>query len=303
MVLDFCVLVLLLLYALLGFTRGLMAQLVGLVGIIAAWILAPLGAPIVRNLLFSSGTETWAHLEVASMMIAAIVVLICVQLLFRLIPDLLRRWSDSLRGVDTVLGVVFGAVRGAITAYLFLCAMVYAESPMVRRIPEMGEQMLTSRVVAEVRKNNLLTTLQFSDFDRLRRGLAAAGQKGADSADSAIASKLNDVPSFRAAARNAELRRLARDGRSSELLDHPMVHELMADPRVRNALGATPTPTTAPATAGHGRVEGVVKEEEKATKDRKKKKKKKAKPRRARRKTKARPVEVEPEDVDPGIDE
>ena len=123
--------------------------------------------------------------------------------------------------------------------------------------------MHTSRVVAEVRKHNLLTTLQFKDLDRLRRGLAAVGRKGADPSDAAIARKLGKVAAFRTAARNAELRQLARDGRSSAMLDHPMVHELLADPRVRAILGAAPAPASPEASDRRpdvGRVEGPAEE-------------------------------------------
>ena len=289
MALDFGVLVLLFLYALFGLTRGLMSQIIGLVGITAAWVLAPMGAPLVRKLLFSSGTETWAHVEVASMLVAAVIVLVVVQLLFRLIPDLLRRWSDALRGVDTALGTVLGLVRGAITGYLLLCAMIYAESPMVRSIPEMRKQMQTSRVVAEVRKNNLLTTLQFSDLDLLRRGLAAAGSASADPDDAAIAKKLSGVEAFRTAAKNSELRQLARDGRSSELLDHPMVHKLMADERVRSILGAPsgPAPARAPETVRDvGRTDRVP-----------------AAPKRKKSKRAPASKKLPAEEIDPGIDE
>ncbi len=247
MILDSCVIVLLLLYALLGFTRGLMVQLLGLVGIMAAWILAPILAPHVRGLLFSSQSQTWAHLEVASLLIAAVVVLIVVQLLFHLIPGLLRRWSDALRRLDSTLGVAVGVVRGAVTAYLILCTMIYAESPMVRRLPDMARQMSTSQTVAEVRKNNLLTTLQFSDLETLRRALAAWKSKGASPDDTAAARELGQVPAFRAAAGNKELRQLAEEGRYSALLDHPMVHELLADERVKDAIAATvrePQPQT-----------------------------------------------------------
>lgn len=239
MTLDFCVLVLLFLYALFGFTRGLMVQLLGLVGILAAWILAPMLAPFVRGLIFSSKTETWAHKEVASLLLAAVVILIVVQLLFSMIPDLLRRWSDALRRLDSTLGTAVGVVRGAVTAYLVLCTMIYAESPMVRQFPEMSEQMKTSRVVAEVRKRNLLTTLQFSDLETLRRGLAAWKRKGATGDDAVAAKELGQVPAFRSAAKNKELRMLAQQGRYSELLDHPMVHELMADERIRAAIEAS----------------------------------------------------------------
>ncbi len=239
MILDFCVLVILILYALLGFTRGLLAQLLGLVGITAAWVLAPMLAPYVRKLIFSSDSQTWAHLEVASLLIGAVAVLIACQLVFQLIPDLLRRWSDALRRLDSTLGTAVGLVRGAITAYLMLYVMIYAESPKVRRFPDMARQMNTSQTVVEVRKRNLLTTLQFGDLETLRRGLVAWKSKAANKDDAVAARELGQVPAFRSAAGNKELRQMARDGRYSALLDHPMVHELLADQRVRDAIEAT----------------------------------------------------------------
>ena len=241
MALDLVVLVLLFLYAVSGFVRGLMAQLVGLAGIVAVWLLAPPLAPWCRRLLFSSSSDTLPHHEIASLLIVAAVILIVVQLLSSSIPDLLRRWSDAVRSLDSTFGTVLGVVRGSLTLYLCLCAMVYVESPLQRQVPDLGRQMRASQVYAEVKRNNLLTDLRFQDLERLRVAIAdyGASESGAETSSSAQA--LKALPISKETLVDGRLIKMAREKRYSELLENASVRSLLADPavlRLLHGLGA-----------------------------------------------------------------
>lgn len=240
MVFDFTALALLFFYAIAGLTRGLMAQLIGLLGMAAVWFLAPPFAPVFRRLIFSTEHRGAPHIEIASLLIAGAVILIAVKVVVSFIPDTLRRWSEGVRRLDNTLGTVLGLVRGVVTVYLLACALIYVEAPLSRRYQELDKAFAESRVMEEVRPNNLLTTLSFQDLERLSEALASWGSARTPQEDPQAArraERLRGLAGFRSAARDPELRRLARELRYSELLEHPKVQQLLADSDVLEALG------------------------------------------------------------------
>jgi membrane protein required for colicin V production len=115
---DFAVLAVIAISALLAFMRGLVREVLGIGAWIGAGIAAAWGLPLVRPQFHQwMGASPWA--DPAGFVAIFVVALIVLMLVAHLIGRLVRR--SALGGLDRTLGLVFGIARGAalvIIAYI-----------------------------------------------------------------------------------------------------------------------------------------------------------------------------------------
>jgi len=166
---DLAIAAVLLLYTVIGWRKGLLSQAVGLCAIVAAWLAAPWIAPLIARTLFAAAPAGQLETEVASMLIAALLVVVAVYAFVRLIPEALVAASDGLKQLNRGAGAVFGGIRGVATVYFLLCALAWLEPGVGRRIPRSREALQQRNVMDVVRRNNMLLLMNFRSLDLLRK--------------------------------------------------------------------------------------------------------------------------------------
>jgi len=198
---DGAVIAVLLLSALLAFTRGMVAEVLS----VAAWggaaLVAMYGLPFAQPVV-----QRFVHMEMAAYVVTAaglfIVAMITLGLLFTRIA---RRVQDSrLSALDRTLGFVFGLVKGGVLisiAYLFFAWLVPpAEQPVwlqqakTRPLITTGAGMIYELVPASLRNERMNQVDPARDrarraieakeaLDRLTSPVPAGGKTGAQPAD------------------------------------------------------------------------------------------------------------------------
>jgi membrane protein required for colicin V production len=139
---DFAVLGVIAVSALLAFMRGLVREVLGIGAWVGAGVAAAWALPLVRPQFHQwMGTSPWADpVAFVAVFVVALIVLILVA---HAIGRLVRR--SALGGLDRTLGLVFGLVRGAalvILAYIFV--------GLVKPVDQWPEAVLQARSIGLV---------------------------------------------------------------------------------------------------------------------------------------------------------
>ena len=156
MELDAAIAAALLLYVGFGWWRGLFSQVVGFVAIGAAWVLSPLLAKPVEAVLFASHPAGAFAVKAASVLVAALLIVIAVYALVRALPEAVAERSKLLKAANRSAGAVFGAARGVASVYLLLCALAWVEPGLKPHAPRVTNVLQQSATMDIVRRNNLL---------------------------------------------------------------------------------------------------------------------------------------------------
>jgi membrane protein required for colicin V production len=140
---DFAVLGIIAISALLAFMRGLVREVLGIGAWVGAGVAAAWGLPLARPQFHQwLGTSPWASPWADPIAFVAIfvVALIVLMLVAHAIGRLVRR--SAIGGLDRTLGLVFGLVRGAaliILAYIFV--------GLVKPVDQWPEEVLQARSI------------------------------------------------------------------------------------------------------------------------------------------------------------
>ncbi|WP_091906683.1 CvpA family protein [Chitinasiproducens palmae] len=125
--LDYVILAVLLLSALRGAWRGLLAEVLSLVGwVVAVWLAARYGWMIARYV-----PADWPGGALTQWALGFVAVVAVVMLASGAASALLGRVVGAtwLRSVDSSLGFLFGALRGALLVLIMIVAATYTELP------------------------------------------------------------------------------------------------------------------------------------------------------------------------------
>ncbi|MEY3013102.1 MAG: Colicin production protein [Pseudomonadota bacterium] len=254
MVLDVAVLAIIALSVLRGWWRGLLAQLLGLGGLVAVWLLAPrLVAPI-RLWLLAHGQPAGMFVEGVSLLLAVGTVLGAAWLLATIIPDAVRRWSESAGDADRAFGAALGGVRGVLFAAMLLATVAWAEPVLSQQIPSLREPLRDSHAVTAARTWNIWRLVDPDRLESLRKALAARATWPSDLSPMTL-SILRD-PSLQRAAVVRDHRTLLADPRVVAVI----IEGELADEFERLDAETEPEPEPEPAhnpEVGGGEAEGV----------------------------------------------
>jgi membrane protein required for colicin V production len=122
---DLALLTILLISVLVGIVRGLVFEVLSLLGWIAALLVAYWGAPQVADMLPLSGVTAGLKHGIAFGLLFLVSIIVW-GLIARMLRTLIR--SSPLSGIDRVLGAVFGAARGVLL--LFVIVTLASLTPM-----------------------------------------------------------------------------------------------------------------------------------------------------------------------------
>jgi membrane protein required for colicin V production len=115
---DYAVLIVIALSALRGMWRGLLAEVFGLIGWVAAFLIASRYVGRVAAYI----PDTWPGGQLTQWLVAFVALVIAVMLVVAVFSALLNRLTEAtgLRGVDRSLGTLFGLVRGVILVLILV---------------------------------------------------------------------------------------------------------------------------------------------------------------------------------------
>ncbi|MDX9720773.1 MAG: CvpA family protein [Myxococcota bacterium] len=238
MVIDFFVLFVLVLMSWLGHRKGFAAQVAGLAAIVAVYFLAIPAASLVRNLLFAREGISFPGVETASIIIAGVIVFLLTWLAVRFLAGSLTTISERIESIDAIVGAIFGFLKAVLFSYLFLCVLVYAESPLSSAMPALGEQAQSSLSVSFARRFNIITRLRYPELSNLRLAMEAADDPDKAERNESLQRLLaND--DFKSVMQDESLMQAAAQRNYSTLLADERVLRLLADEDFRKVLSDT----------------------------------------------------------------
>lgn len=239
MTLDLVVAGLLLLGALLGAIKGAARQLAQLLAAVLAWLAAgPVGHFFGDVVAGRLGTSLTVGVVIATFT-AFLLIFIVVQLVATgVLRRLLSGREPGNRGLDRLLGLVLGAAKFGLIAYVALCAATFVESNVVLAGRRLVLTPRDSLLAGLCRQYNLLEVQQFSGVKDLVAVARLASEPGS-------AAKLKANPDYVALSRNprfkkaldaAGMRKAIESGDYRALLESNPVVELIQDPAARHHL-------------------------------------------------------------------
>ncbi len=112
--------------AVLGFMKGFLKQLAGLLGLVAGLLLAKALYATVAERVFLPLTDSLTVAQV----IAFIVIWLAVPLVFLMVASLLTKAMEAvaLGGVNRLLGALLGALKYALLVSLLICVVEYIDA-------------------------------------------------------------------------------------------------------------------------------------------------------------------------------
>lgn len=238
MILDFLVLAVLGAVSFLGYRKGFARQIVAFVAIVAVYFLSTPVAAVVRAVVFQERDITFPGIEVASLVIAALMIFIGAWLLGRLFAAAITALSERIEAIDAILGAVLGFVKGFLVVYLVLCGLVYAERPLGSKFEGLGRQLESSFMVAGARRWNILTTLRYPELSELRDAMVVAEDPEKASRNEALVELMKNED-FQSVLGDATLMKAAEERDYSTLLSDQRVLRLLADENFRTVLSET----------------------------------------------------------------
>lgn len=238
MFLDLFVLAVLAAVSFLGYRKGFARQIVAFVAIIAVYFLATPVSAIVRAVIFQERNITFPGIEVASLVIAGVMIFIGAWLLGRLFAAAITSLSERIEAIDEILGGVLGFIKGFLVVYLVLCGLVYAERPLSQKFSSLGEQMESSFMVAGARHWNILTTLRYPELSELRDAMLVANDPEKAERNEAMV-RLLENEDFQSVSQDETLMQAAQERDYSTLLSDQRVLRLLADEDFQTVLTET----------------------------------------------------------------
>ena len=192
----------------LGWRSGALRQIVRILALIAVVVGVPFVAPVVRDLILGQSGRAAPGIEVASIVIAGLLIYVTIAVGGWFLIKTMRFVSRTLSFFDRVVGASVGGLKAVVLVYLFAALIVFLEGPLSERDPDDRLALRDGIITGFVGDYNVLAPWQFPDLDHLQYALAVAGQL-----------EEADEEAFSAQYRDAS--RFLADERVIEVLDDP----------------------------------------------------------------------------------
>ncbi len=204
----------------LGWRSGALSQSLR-VGAAIAVIFATAPVSAVLRATALANYPAGAALDVASMVLAALLIYLGISLTGWLIIGALHATSALLSRADRTLGLLMGAIKAALLVYVLATCAVLLAGPLQGLDPDDGWHLRDGVATSFVQRYNIIAPWRFPDLARLHASLRVAAF-AAQSHDNARA--LHEHPQAADFLRRDDLRALAAD----EQLMHDAARDLYA---------------------------------------------------------------------------
>ena len=234
MALDLCCVFVLLLFVVLGYLSGFLAQLLRLIAFVTAYVLSALLAGVVAPLLATHFSLTAVSAKILAGAVLFVSVYACCSMLSWWWLRHRKRGEQS-RGfsLDGALGGLFSGIKTALFLLVLFDALTLLAAPFHSQLQPLG--LAQSRAAAFARQHSLLSRLTLPVVGDLQTLVELT-------ADRRLQQKVVREPQVQRLLRHPKIRRLvgdrklqaaARRGDVSALLADPRVDALLQDPELR----------------------------------------------------------------------
>ena len=171
---DLCFAGIFLLLVYFGWRSGMLGQALRVGAAVAVVLLtAPVSALLVHVLFDPQDALASPALEVASMVLAAILIYLSVSIAGWLIIRGLRKLSRTLSTADRLGGALIGALKASLVVYVLGVFLVMMHGPLAATDPEDSMHLRDSAVGEVVQQHNLIAPWRFPQLKQLHAALRA----------------------------------------------------------------------------------------------------------------------------------
>lgn len=157
-----------------GWRSGMMRQALRVGAAIAVVLGTPFVSRVLCLVLFKEDSVAAPVLEVASMILAAVLIYIVVSLAGWLIIKGLHKLSDTLSSADKLGGAAIGGFKAALIVYILGSFLVMLHGPLHASDPEDRFHLRDGAVTSFVQDHNLIAPWRFPQLGQLNAALRVA---------------------------------------------------------------------------------------------------------------------------------
>ncbi len=202
-----------LMMAFLGYRSGAISQVIRIGAIIAAFLLSPVVASIIREVWAAEAEVAPPMSEAISLGVAAFLIYFAVSFSGSLAIRTLRMVSKTLSSMDRLIGLALGTAKGLIVCYIIASVFLVALVPIEKRDPKDEFHIRDGQVLPFAQKHSILLPWQFPSVRRFHQMVRFA--------DWVKREKLQS--------------RFRDNSRIGEVLQHKEIKELLADEGIVSA--------------------------------------------------------------------
>lgn len=170
MVIDIGLLVVVFVWAVFGYRKGFMHQLIGLLALVCVVLFSTTLAQIAERILADEVgiSMAGARMRILLTSTCAAIIYITISLVGAFLHQTLVKGIKPAEKTDRVLGMTLGILTSAIAIYVVMCALVLAREKIDKYLPEAGGSLDQSVVYQTAYDYNIVTA---SPFDLSLPGL------------------------------------------------------------------------------------------------------------------------------------
>ena len=211
-----------------GYFTGALTQVTRIIGLILAFLAAPVLAAVYKEILFGPqwpGGATW---EWGMLLLAGASVYGTVSLLGFLLSRLMHKASDEMSATDKSFGAFIGLFKALGVVYLLISSLVLVLAPLERADPEDALQIRSSLLLAAVQHQQSIFMWSIPDMGKLRELLSTPTDL--------LEKELKTDPAGERLLLDSSLQNLMQDPKVREDANNWDISKLMENPDVRKIL-------------------------------------------------------------------
>ena len=238
MYIDILFLALVGLLLVLGLISGFLSQILKIIALVAASLLASPLSPYARGLLANWVEVDTLFGDVLSLIVAWIGCYLVLVVAGKILIRLIRGSSTSLKSLDRILGGLLGGFKGALIVYLLVCVVLFFGKPLEQVVPAEYLDLKDSRVAAFAKEFNVVSLLDLPDVDKLQE--LAAGFENDEKRKALLNDpgirKIQQNPAFQNLIEDPEFKQALAGENIPEILQNKSFRDAINDPEIRRFL-------------------------------------------------------------------
>jgi uncharacterized membrane protein required for colicin V production len=229
MAVDIFCLAFVFIFLVLGLFSGFLAQVVRILALVGAFVLAHPASSCTRPLLTRWMDVATLMGDLLSLFLAWVAGYIAILLIGKVLVRIIKGSSGSIDFLDRILGGLLGAAKGFLIVYLMACVLVLLRAPLDKLIPDKYPDLKKSRLAAFAEQHNVLSMIVLPDFETFTELTLAFRDRG----------KLNALggdPVMEDLRKNEAFQRLMKDKDFQKALEHKQLGAILNNKNFREAI-------------------------------------------------------------------